>query len=57
MITFTHTHENMHGEVVNEIVYKVHEEGNLHDLMQDFRRFLLAVSYQPGSIDQYIEAE
>lgn len=57
MITFTQSHVDLNGHLVNEIVYTVHNEGNIHDLMQDFRRFLLAVSYQPGSIDQYIEAE
>lgn len=57
MMTFTHTHKDLHGNVVSEIEYKVHDDGGIHDVMQEFRRFLLAVSYQPETVDKYIEAE
>ena len=51
MITFMHRGDN------TEIEYTVEDGGDIHDLMQAFRRFLLAVSYHPETIDLYIKAE
>lgn len=52
MIEFKRVDEKL-GEM---ICYKVQEHLTLDDLMQEFRCFLLALGYQPGSIDNYIEA-
>ncbi len=57
MMVFTHVHKDLYDNIENNIVYTVHNDASIHQVMQDFRRFLLAVSFQPGSIDQYIEAE
>lgn len=56
MITFNHVHKDLQGNVAVEIEYRVHEECGIHDIMQEFRRFLLAVSFNSASIDEYIEA-
>jgi hypothetical protein len=54
---FLHTRRSLEGNILSEISYCMYTEGNLYDVMQEFRRFLLAVSFQPGSIDEYIKAE
>lgn len=57
MMEFRHVHTNLQGKPTVEIVYTIKDVGDLKEVMQEFRNFLLAVSYQPGSVDQYIEAE
>ncbi len=58
MMEFRHYHEDLLGNITTSISYKIHQDGGtLDDVMQEFRRFLLAVSYHPDSIDKYIEAE
>lgn len=57
MMEFRSVHKNVRNEVTEEITLTIDEDGDLHDVMQAFRRFLLAVSFQPGSIANYIEAE
>ena len=57
MMTFTHTHKDLDGNVVVEIEHKIHSDNGLDDIMQEFRRFLLAVSYSTATVDKYIEAE
>lgn len=57
MMTFTHTHTDLQGNAVSSITYTAHNDESIHEVMQKFRRFLLAVSFQPETVDQYIEAE
>lgn len=57
MIEFKHEFKNIRGELVSEVSMKIHEDESLEDIMQEFRRFLLAVSFQPVSVDKYIDAE
>lgn len=56
MMTFTHTHEDTRGNIVDSIQCILYEDEGIHGIMQTFRRFLLAVSFQPETVDQYIEA-
>lgn len=56
-MTFKHKHIDYLGNVVSEIEYKVYGDEGIDSVMQEFRRFLLAVSFQPGTVDKYIEAE
>jgi hypothetical protein len=56
-MTFTHSHQDLQGNTVSSITYTVYDDGGIHDVMQEFRRFLLAVSFQPETVDKYIEAE
>ncbi len=49
-----------HKDTRDKVTLSVHivsYEDGLSELIQTFRNFLLAVGYQPGSIDKYIEAE
>ena len=57
MMTFKHSHTDPAGNIVSELEYTVHEDGSITDVMQEFRRFLLAVSFHPETVDKYIEAE
>jgi hypothetical protein len=57
VIEFKHEFKNIRGELVSEVSMKIYADEGLDDIVQEFRRFLLAVSFQPGSIDKYIEAE
>ena len=57
MMTWTCEHKDHNGKVTTEITYKVHNDSHIHDVMQQFRNFLLAVSFTPGTVDQYIESE
>ncbi len=40
-----------------EVKMTIHKVEGLSEVMQEFRHFLLAIGFQPGSIDEYIEAE
>lgn len=55
MMTFTHSHTDLNGNVTTEIKYTVHEDGGIDEVMQEFRLFLLAVSFCPETVDKYIE--
>lgn len=57
MMTFTHSDTDLQGNITSSVTYTVHNDGGIHDVMQELRRFLLAVGYHPETIDQYIEAE
>lgn len=57
MITFSHYSKDVKENTISSVSYTVYEDANLSDLMQEFRRFLLACSYTPESVDKYIEAE
>jgi hypothetical protein len=57
MMTFTNTHEDLKGKQLTTVQYTLYEDADLHTVMQEFRRFLLAVSFHPNSVDKYIEAE
>lgn len=39
------------------ICYKIRDHLTIHEMMQEFRYFLLALGYHPESIDNYVEAE
>ena len=57
MITFTHVHKDLHGNILSTVTYTVHNEGTIKDVMRDFRLFLLAASFHPETVDKYIEAD
>lgn len=57
MITFKQERQIWPGEADSTISYVVDGEENLNDIMQHFRRFLMAAGYHPDSISDYIEAE
>lgn len=57
MMTFSHSDIDLQGNIVSSITYTVHQDSGIHDVMQEFRRFLLAVSFHPDTVTQYIEAE
>lgn len=54
MMEFRSVHKSVKGEIEEEINFALDDDSDLHDVMQAFRRFLLAVGFQP---DNYIEAE
>lgn len=56
-MTFTHTHQDLKGLTEASVTVTLYNDGSIHDVMQEFRRFLLAVSFQPETVDKYIEAE
>lgn len=51
MIEFKRIDEK-HGET---ICYRVQEDLTIDEMMQEIRCFLLALSYQPSTVDKYIE--
>lgn len=57
MMTFKYTHTNLSGRLVSQVEHIIYDSGDIHEVMQEFRRFLLAVSYHPDSISEYVEAE
>lgn len=57
VMEFKCVHEDFAGRPQTEITYIIHDDADLHAVMTEFRRFLLAASFQPGSIDEYIKAE
>ena len=57
MMTFTHTHQDLKGMTEASVIVTLYNDDSIHDVMQEFRRFLLAVSFQPETVDKYIEAE
>lgn len=57
MMTFSHSHKDLHGNIISQLTYTLYEDSGIHDVMQEFRRFLLAVSFQPETVNKYIEAE
>ncbi len=56
MMIFKHIHKDLQGQIISEITYEVHQESGLDEVMQEFRQFLLAVSYHPDTVSKYIEA-
>ncbi len=57
MLIFKHIHKNFEDDIESDVEYTVYGDPDIHRVMQEFRRFLLAVSFQPATIDKYIEAE
>lgn len=57
MIVFIHKHKNYRGEIVSDVTYTVHQDASLQEVMQEFRNFLLAMSFHPDTVDTYIEAD
>lgn len=57
MITFSHANQSPQGKTELAISYTVHNEGSIHEIMQNFRCFLLAVGFQPEAVNIYIETE
>ncbi len=56
-LTFTHVRRNFQGDIETQIKYSIFNEGGIDEVMQEFRRFLLAVSFHPNSISEYIKEE
>jgi hypothetical protein len=58
MLEFKNTHTDWKDDRVCETVQLiVYDDETLSEVMQSFRKFLLAVGYHPESINEYIEAE
>jgi len=57
VMEFKYTSRDLQGNELAEISYKVYEGSGIDEVMQEFRRFLLAVSFAPETVDKYIEAE
>lgn len=57
MMTFTHIHQDLRGITEASVTVTLYNDIGIHEVMQEFRRFLLAVSFHPETIDNYIEAE
>lgn len=57
MIVFKHERTSFTNDPDVSIEFTLHQDEDIHKIMQEFRRFLLAVSFQPGSIDEYIIGE
>lgn len=57
MIEYKYTNKSKVKFLANSVVYKSYTDGDIHEVMMDFRRFLLAVGYCEETINKYIEAE
>lgn len=57
MMIFKHAHCDLGNRLTSEIEYTVHNEGDIHEVMNEFRQFLLAVGYHPETVERYIKAE
>ena len=57
MMTFTNYNKDHKGDTTSSVSLTVHNDASIHDVMLEFRRFLLACSYAPSSVDLYIEEE
>lgn len=58
MMEFKYKHMSLHGKLESEITYTIYnKDGGLNTIMQEFRRFLLAVSFHSDAISEYIEEE
>jgi len=42
---------------MTEVEIKIHKEADVHEMMQAFRSFLLAIGYSENAISEYIEAD
>lgn len=42
---------------LSDVTFEVINDVTVHELMGEFKKFLLAVGFQPGSIDEYIQNE
>lgn len=42
---------------LSDVTFEVINDVTVHELMGEFKKFLLAVGFQPGSIDEYIQKE
>ncbi len=56
MLTLNHKHKDIYGKVVSEITM-CSEEADLSEVMDDIKRFLIAVGFHPESVSKYIPEE
>ena len=56
-IKFTYENRSFTNDVKSVVEYTIHEDQSLDELMEDFKRFLLAAGFQPCSIKEYIPEE
>ncbi len=56
MMQFKCEWKDRFDEIGTSIIMETHEEG-IHEVMQEFRRFLLGVGFHSDNIDAYIEAD
>lgn len=58
MIKFESTHTDFRDERVCETIQLIsYEDASLPEVMQSFRRFLLAVGFHPESVEKHIESD
>ena len=57
MMEFKHAHYDLSNNLISEITYAVHNSGDLSQVMQEFRHFLLGCGFQSESIEEYIPSE
>lgn len=54
---FKHTHTDIQGNITSNISYVLEDDSGISEVIEAFRYFLLAVSFQPATIDEYIGGE
>lgn len=59
MIEFRCTQKDCVGEIDSEILYKIRTDMNIQEIVEEFKRFLLATSFTSKTVDkvQVIEEE
>lgn len=57
MTKFEHEHTSFCNDPESSVSMVLHNDASLNDVVQEFRKFLLAVGFHPSSVDNYIEAE
>lgn len=48
---------NLHGDLIADISYKMPLDVDIHEVMNGFRNFLLAVGYTSSTVAKYIPEE
>lgn len=57
MYIFKHVKDKDNKYDLSDITFEVEGNLTLSEIITEFRSFLLASGYQPGSIDEYIKGE
>lgn len=54
---FKCTHRDLQGRDTTVVTYTVLETGDIYDVMQEFKYFLLATGFQPETVNKVIPEE
>lgn len=56
MIQFKYIHKALNGKPLSRITYEVLEEGgDIYDMMQEYKHFLLAIGFTPDTVKEVID--